>query len=182
MNPRVLGYGAALVAAAALVIFGDNTPDSGVAEAVERAPVQATQATQPTAPLRTATRSAGVTEPSILRVHDRAALVGEGDDVAEGDVFGTQDWNPPPPPPPAPAPALPPPAPTAPPLPFTFIGKAVSDGAWEVYLARSGTTYIVRENMVIDGVYRVDAISPPALKLTYLPLNQVQQINIGVLE
>ena len=42
--------------------------------------------------------------------------------------------------------------------------------------------YIVRDNMVIDGAYRVDAITPPTLKLTYLPLNQVQQINIGVFE
>ncbi|HEY0490551.1 MAG TPA: hypothetical protein VGD30_13640 [Telluria sp.] len=178
MNPRVLGYGAALAAAAALVIFGDNTPDSGVAEAVERAPVQASQNA---APVRIASRSAGVSDPAILRVHDRAALVGEGGDVADAGVFGTQDWNPPPPPP-APAPSLPPPAPAAPALPFTFIGKAVSDGAVEVYLSRSGTTYIVRDNMVIDGIYRVDSISPPTLTLTYLPLNQVQQINIGVLE
>ena len=36
--------------------------------------------------------------------------------------------------------------------------------------------------MVIDGAYRVDAIAPPTLKLTYLPLNQVQQLNIGVFE
>ena len=178
MKPRVLAYGVVLAAAAALAIFGDNTPDGGVAEAVERAPVQASQ---PAAPVRIASRSASAPEPAILRVHDRAALVGDNDEAPDAGVFGTQDWNPPPPPPPR-APAPPPPAPTAPPLPFTFIGKAVSDGALEVYLARSGTTYIVRDNMVIDGIYRVDAISPPTLTLTYLPLNQVQQINIGVLE
>jgi hypothetical protein len=28
----------------------------------------------------------------------------------------------------------------------------------------------------------VDAIAPPHLTLTYLPLNQVQQLNIGVLD
>ncbi|MBZ2206855.1 hypothetical protein [Massilia soli] len=176
MNRRVLIYGAALAGAAALFIFGDRTPDSGVAEAVERAPMPAAA---PAAVARSAASSAP--EPLILRVHDRAALLGDDDDAQAGAVFGSQDWNPPPvvqqeaPPPP-------PPPPSAPPLPFTFIGKAVSDGAVEVYLARSGTTYIVRENMVIDGTYRVDDISPPTLKLTYLPLNQVQQINIGVLE
>jgi hypothetical protein len=52
---------------------------------------------------------------------------------------------------------------------------------WEVFLARGGDrTYVVRNQTVIEGVYRVDAIAPPTLKLTYLPLNQVQQLNIGV--
>jgi hypothetical protein len=40
----------------------------------------------------------------------------------------------------------------------------------------------VHENDVIDGIYRVDAIAPPTLTLTYLPLNQVQQLNIGVFD
>lgn len=177
MKRRNLVYGVALTGAAALFIFGDNTPDSAVAEAVERAPAAPRQTP---APVATASTQAGLPEPLILRVQDRAELVGD-DDTKAGAVFGTQDWNPPPaalPPQPAP----PPPPPTAPALPFTYLGKALSDGAIEVYLARSGTTYIVRENMVIDGIYRVDAIAPPMLKLTYLPLNQAQQINIGVLE
>ena len=177
MNRRVMVYGAALAGAAALFIFGDSTPDSGVAEAVERAPAPAA------APAIAASKAPGsAPEPLILRIQDRAALVGDDDGAQAGAMFGTQDWNPPPV---AQAPAAappPPPPPSAPPLPFTFIGKAVSDGAVEVYLARSGTTYIVRENMVIDGTYRVDDISPPTLILTYLPLNQVQQINIGALE
>lgn len=177
MNRRVMIYGAALAGAAALFIFGDSTPDSGVAEAVERAPAQVA------APPVVASKSPDASpEPLILRVQDRTALVGGDDGAQAGAMFGTQDWNPPPVAQPPAAPPPPPPPPTAPPLPFTYIGKAVGDGAIEVYLARSGTTYIVRENMVIDGAYRVDDISPPTLKLTYLPLNQVQQINIGVLD
>lgn len=176
MTPRVLAYGAALAGAAALFIFGDNTPDSGVAEAVERAP---SAASKPAAPTRATSTTASAPEPLILRLQDRAALAGDDDEAPVAGVFGTQDWNPPPAEPPPPPP---PPPPSAPALPFTYLGKAVSDGAVEVYLARSGTTYIVRDNMVIDGIYRVDDISPPTLKLTYLPLNQVQQINIGVLE
>jgi hypothetical protein len=31
-------------------------------------------------------------------------------------------------------------------------------------------------------MYRVDAIAPPILTLTYLPLNQVQQLNLGVFD
>jgi hypothetical protein len=76
----------------------------------------------------------------------------------------------------------PPPPPGAPPLPFSFIGKALEGGTWEVYLARADKTYVVQAKTVIDGMYRVDAIAPPVLTLTYLPLNQVQQLNIGAFD
>jgi len=70
----------------------------------------------------------------------------------------------------------------APPMPFTYIGKALADGAWEVFLARGDKTYSVRNQSVIDGIYRVEKIAPPLMSLTYLPLNQQQQMNIGALE
>jgi hypothetical protein len=35
---------------------------------------------------------------------------------------------------------------------------------------------------VLDGTYRVESIAPPVLTLTYLPLNQQQQLNIGVFD
>jgi len=192
MKPRHLALGGALLAAAALVLFGDRAPESEVAEAVERpaarpAP-QATAALVPTAALRApASTSTGTakTQP-ILALVPRELLIGDGDtsfgQEQGGTVFGRQDWTPPPPPPPPAAAAAPPPPPMAPPLPFTFIGKSVGEGAWEVYLARGERTYIARANEVIDGTYRVDAIAPPVLTLTYLPLNQVQQLNIGVFE
>jgi hypothetical protein len=120
--------------------------------------------------------------PAILRLVEREVLNGDSGDrfnAGENGVFARQDWTPPPPPP---APAPPPPPPSAPPLPFTFIGKSLQDGVWEIYLARGDRTHLVRENTVIDGTYRVDAIRPPVLTLTYLPLNQVQQLNIGVFD
>lgn len=195
MTPRHLLMGAALVGAAALVLFGDKTPDGGVAEPVERAASRAgasaaaasSAAPAPvsvSAPVSASARTGkGVPPPdvAILRLVPRAQLVGEqGDAVMAGadGMFGTQTFTPPPPPPPKPPP---PPPPVAPPLPYTFIGKALSDGAWEVFLARGpDRTLIVRNQMVLDGAYRVDAIAPPVMKLTYLPLNQVQQLNIGV--
>ncbi|MBY0240121.1 MAG: hypothetical protein K2X55_12485 [Burkholderiaceae bacterium] len=199
MTPRHLLMGAALVGAAALVLFGDKTPDGGVAEPVERpapkagaaaasassvAPVSAAAAVAAPAPVSPPARTGkGIPAPdvAILRLVPRAQLVGEqGDAVMAGadGMFGTQTFTPPPPPPPKPPP---PPPPVAPPLPYTFIGKALSDGAWEVFLARgTDRTLIVRNQMVLDGVYRVEAIAPPVMKLTYLPLNQVQQLNIGV--
>ncbi|WP_338758444.1 hypothetical protein [Massilia sp. METH4] len=185
MKPRHLLMGGALVLAAGLVLFGDNAPEVEVAEPVERAqaPVAAPRpagrgaAAQPAAPLA---------DPTILRLIPRAELIGatgEGAFQGSDGVFAGQNLNPAPPPPQAPSgPPPAPPAPTAPPVPFTVLGKGVADGAWEVYLARPDRTYVARVGTVIDGMYRVDNIAPPTLTVTYLPLNQVQQLNIGVMD
>jgi hypothetical protein len=194
MKPRQLVLGAALAGAALLVMFGDRSPEAGVAEAVERAPGPRPQPAAPRAALADTAAPAAATStanaipdstvngPRILALVPRDTLIGDSDEqFRQGGnaVFGHQDWTPPPPPPPAPPP---PPPPSAPPLPFTFIGKSVADGAWEIYLARGDRTYVVHDKTVIDGVYRVDAIAPPVLTLTYLPLNTVQQLNIGVFD
>jgi hypothetical protein len=185
MKPRHLVLGAALAGAALLVIFGDRSSDTGVAEAVERAPHTRPRAEAPVAAARIPSPSLPTGGPRILALVPREALIGDSDEQfhqGENAVFGHQDWTPPPPPPPPPAAAPPPPPPSAPPLPFTFIGKSVAGGAWEVYLARGDRTYVVRDKTVIDGTYRVETIAPPVLTLTYLPLNQVQLLNIGVFD
>ena len=213
MKPRHLALGAALLGAAALVLFGDRAPDDGVAEAVVRpadAPATAGASAGASVSPTTARPPAAILVPTadpqradtgkrqpILALVPREVLIADNDSgfgqAPNGAVFGSQSWVPPPPPPaaaqaapPPPPPAVvkapPPPPPMAPPLPFTFIGKSVGGGAWEVYLARGDRTYTARTNEVIDGTYRVDAIAPPILRLTYLPLNQVQQLNIGVFE
>ena len=171
MKPRHIAMGAALLLAAGLVVFGDNTPEDAVAEPVERAVQAPARAAAPVASTAS-TPSNAASDTAILRLLPRETLIG-GDDrfgTAENALFARQDWTPPPPPP------------TAPPLPFTFFGKSLQDGTWEVYLARGDRTYLVRDQTTIDGTYRVDAIRPPVLTLTYLPLEQVQQINIGVFE
>ncbi|WP_395406766.1 hypothetical protein ACHMW6_08855 [Pseudoduganella sp. UC29_106] len=196
MKPRHMLMGAALAGAAALVIFGDKAPSGGVVESVERAPTA-----RPVAPARPATSAAAPQPavravaasgaaagpaPAILALIPRAQLIGEAGDGAfksADGVFGGQTWNPPPPPPPPPVAAPPPPPPSAPPLPFTVIGKAVADGQYEVYLSRGpDQTFVVRKHTVIDGLYRVETIAPPTMTMTYLPMNQVQQLNIGVIE
>ncbi|MFB9242225.1 hypothetical protein IV454_17075 [Massilia antarctica] len=181
MTPRHLALGAAVLLAAGLLVFGDKTTDSGVSEAVERSAPKASAARVSAV---SSARSAVAAEPAILRLVARDTLIGDDDDAfGANTVFGSQNLNPPPPPPPVDnTPPPPPPPPSAPPLPFVYIGKAVGEGAWEVFLARGDKTYIVRNKMVIDGTYRVDAIAPPTLTLTYLPLNQVQQLNIGVFD
>jgi hypothetical protein len=168
--------GLALAGSAGLVLFGDRAPGGDMAEAVQRRPARAGVAV--------AKSAAAVPAAAIMRLQPREALIGApGGEFATHDaLFDGQDWNPPPPPP-APAQATAPPAPVAPPLPFICIGKARSeDGAWDVFLSRADRVYVVRLNTVIDGVYRVDAIAPPAMTLTYLPMQQAQQLNIGVNE
>lgn len=193
MKPRHLLMGVALVGAAALVLFGDRTPKETVAEAVERKPARSapgavTPAATAAAPARAATTASGQAASgpaAILRLVPRDELigaVGEGSFKSKDGVFGGQSWDPPPPPPPPENRNQAPPAPTAPPLPFQFLGKAAADGQWEVYLGRGEQTYVVRKGSQIDGAYRVDNIAPPTLTITYLPMNQVQQLQIGVIE
>lgn len=175
MKPRHIAMGVALVLAAGLVAFGDRSPEGEVAEAVERPGAPALRA----APARAA---AVKPAPAIARLLPRDSLVGDGkDNFNEGGnaLFGRQDWTPPPPPPPKPAP---PPPPSAPSPPFTVIGKSLADGKWEVYLASGERSHIAVTGAVIDGAWRVDQIAPPMMTLTYLPLNQIRQLNIGVFE
>lgn len=181
MKPRHVLLAVALAGAAALAVFGDRSPASDVAEAVDRPAAPAGARAPEPAPARpapAATLPVRATAAPILTLVARDVLIGDGKD-GQGDPFGRHDWTPPPPPP---QPAAPPPPPSAPPLPFTVIGKAVADGTWEVYLIRGERTYVVRDKDVIDGTYRVDAIAPPVLTLTYLPLKQAQQLNIGVFD
>lgn len=182
MKLRHLAMGGALLATSALLWFGDNTPAGDIAEA---APLRAPIASALALPAATASTeaTANAAEPVIIALKPRAPLnPGDTDPIGGAEtVFVSQNWTPPPLPA-APQAAAPPPAPTAPPLPFTYLGKAVGEGAWEVFLIRADRTFIVRIGMLIDGVYRVDTIAPPVMTLTYLPLNQVQQLNIGVLD
>jgi hypothetical protein len=179
MKPYQITMAVALVGAATLVLFGDNAPVSDIAEPVTRSSA-VTVAGPTSAPARGAKPQA---DAAILRLTPRAELVGEAGDAtfAAGEgLFVDHNWNPPPPP--AAQSNAPPPPPMAPPLPFVYIGKAAADGAWEVYLSHGDKTYTVRDNTVVDGVYRVEKIAPPLMTVTYLPLKQQQQMNIGVLE
>ncbi len=178
MKARTLILGAALAGAAATVLLDGGSQTSGIAQPVARKAGSAAPA-MPAAAASEASAASARSEPRILRLQARADLIGEVGDGSAEPTFRSQNWNPPPPPM---APPPPPPPPSAPPLPFTYVGKAAANGSWEVFLARGESTYVVRDKTVIDGVYRVDTIAPPIITFTYLPLNQVQQLNIGVFD
>jgi hypothetical protein len=89
-------------------------------------------------------------------------------------AFDARSWTPPPPPPPP----SPPPAPTAPPLPFTYLGKKLELGAWEVFLERGERVVHLQERDIIDQ-WRVESIHENGMTFTYLPLKQAQTLTFG---
>jgi hypothetical protein len=71
------------------------------------------------------------------------------------------------------------PAPSAaPPLPFTYLGKAIEDGKLEVFLSRGEQSYSVRAGQKIDGEYRIDKVTQSSVTFTYLPLKTRQTLDI----
>jgi len=99
----------------------------------------------------------------------------------QADPFARRNWdvaardearrNAPPPPPPAP--------PKAPPLPYTYLGKAIEDGKVTVFLSRGENTYVARAGDTLDGAYRVERLDERAIVFRYLPLGQRQELALG---
>lgn len=181
MNARRLLMIGLFCVAAWLAFFADKTPEPDPAQAAEAR-------TQPAAErandaVSDKPQQVAQTAPAlpILRLRTRPPYVSlRGQSVGDREpvIFGTSTWEPPPPKaiqaPPQPA--------QAPALPYTYIGKKLEDGIWEVYLAAGENIRVVRPDTTLDGTYRIGKIVPPVLSLTYLPLAQVQTISIGILE
>jgi hypothetical protein len=94
------------------------------------------------------------------------------------DIFGFQTWQPPPPPPPKAAAAPPPPPPVPPPNPYRFAGRIMQDGQAKVFLTRGEFPVLIKMGDVLEGTYRLDAINPTNIALTYLPLDYKETIAI----
>ena len=75
-----------------------------------------------------------------------------------------------------PRPPSPPPTPTAPPIPFVVVGDWTESTATAAFLSGPQGTILVRAGDRVGGAYRVDEISSGVMRLTYLPLNQTQQL------
>lgn len=76
-------------------------------------------------------------------------------------------------------PPPPPPPPAAPPLPFRYLGKVVNDGNTSVYVVSGDKDHAAAPGSVIDGAYRVEALSETAIVFTYLPLGLQQTLSIA---
>lgn len=77
------------------------------------------------------------------------------------------------PPPVAQAADDPPPPPSAPPFPYQLVGR-LTDGASRAVLNNAQRSAVVGVGEVVDGQWRVEAVEPAGLRLTYLPLGLPQ--------
>ncbi|MBI3729837.1 MAG: hypothetical protein HY254_16085 [Burkholderiales bacterium] len=180
MSMRKILLGGGLLVAVWIAFYADKTPDGDIVEAAApnakkvQAPSQAIAVVNKSPDAKTKMQAANQVQ-TIAAVIDRKQLIA-ADYKGNENFFGTQSWTPPPPPAAKPPP---PPPPTAPPLPFRYLGKKTDDGQMEVYLSSGDRTFIVQEKTIIENIYRVDAIKPTLMSITYLPLNQVQTLQIG---
>ncbi|MCY4747042.1 hypothetical protein NYO99_18865 [Pelomonas sp. UHG3] len=69
----------------------------------------------------------------------------------------------------------PPAPPRAPPFPYQLVGR-LTDGASRAVLNNAQRSAVVGVGEVVDGQWRVDAVEPAGLRLTYLPLGQAQLV------
>lgn len=111
-------------------------------------------------------------------------LRGHALDAENADPFAARSWRKAAPksaPKLAPDPemAVPPPTPTAPPLPFIYMGKLISDEDSAVFLIQGERNLVIHEGDVIDTVYRVDKFADAGITLTHLPTGIRQTLVIG---
>lgn len=167
MKPRQILMAAGLAGAAWLALFGDKTPGNDA----DLTPLRHPDSFRRAAAQPDSTQAEG--EIAILALQPRAGMAaGSRHGLFAGKSFA---------PPPKPVELAPAPAPTAPPLPFTYLGKQHAAGHVDVFLARGSEVLIVRDHTVIGNTYRIESVRPPVMTLTYLPLNQMQQLNIGAM-
>lgn len=156
-----------------LVLDAPEQEGSAIDDVVRPVVRTATPASRPGAPLNA---HAGSDRGSRQTLIPRAILFpSDSRDAPQRDLFEAIDWTPAPPPAPQTAPT----EPQAPALPFSYLGKQKAGSDWEVFLAKGETTFIVRQGQAFADSYRVDSIQPPQMTVTYLPLDQIQTLNIG---
>lgn len=74
---------------------------------------------------------------------------------------------------------IPLPPPQAPPLPFRFLGRYEDAGQSVVFLQYNDQSLVVRLGDTLGEQYKVEQITATSLELRYLPLNQIQNLDMG---
>ena len=185
-----IGWGLALVATLLAAWFAPGPQEDSVALTARAARIQPTThqqgisaaAMSPTNSSVTAVApksgEKSVTNVQVLRIRDRSYPENE-----EMSVFGKAAWERPSAavkvqstdsPPPLPA------TPTAPALPFRVMGRYEDGGKSIVFLLQADQSWVVREGDTFAESYKVERIASNAIHLRYLPLNEVQVLEMGV--
>lgn len=98
----------------------------------------------------------------------------------EDEIFSPQDWSPP-------KPvviekvveAMAPESPQAPPLPFQVLGRYVEKEKVTVFLQYNDQNLVVQVGDVIADKYKVERLEAGILTLRYMPLDQIQTLQVG---
>lgn len=184
-----IGWGLALAATLVAAWFAPAPQDDSVALTSRVARIQPTPhqhsisaATSPPtdSSINAVTPKSGeksVTNVRVLKIRDRSYTESE-----EMSVFAKAAWERPSAavkvqptdlPPPLPA------TPTAPALPFRVMGRYEESGKSIVFLLQADQSWVVREGDTFAETYKVERIASNAIHLRYLPLNEVQVLEIG---
>lgn len=177
-----------LVLAAVLIAawFAPAEHDNGIAlteraRASERGAPHAGAVSSSTIPRSTnkTTTVVAASRVEVLELQDRD---GVGSDNTGDALFSATQWTVPPAAPATPpvvALAEPPPVAEAPPLPFRVLGRYEEEGRVTVFLQRDDQNLVVRVGDTIGETYKVESVAGSVLTLRYLPLNQVQMLDIA---
>lgn len=69
--------------------------------------------------------------------------------------------------------------PVAPRLPFSYIGKLVENDVTKVFLLEGQALHIVSQGDKVGKDYKLKHVDEQQISLLYLPLNTIQNMNIG---
>jgi hypothetical protein len=173
------GAGLATFLAAAHLSGQASNPDAEIAQPARRATPAPRPAVAPVPAAARAPSAPALEAPPGTAAADRAGAIPRD----TGQPFAVVSWVAPPPPPPKPIVVAPPPPapPVAPPLPFAFVGM-VEKGTPkpQAFLSRGDELMVVAQGDLLDnGTYRVDAVTPSQIALVHLPTSTRQVINLS---
>jgi hypothetical protein len=69
-------------------------------------------------------------------------------------------------------------APVAPPLPYRYLGSFSEGGRSTVYLARGDEHLLAEPGALLDGAWRVEAVTPVAVTLLHVPMGTRHSVPI----
>ncbi|MDD2742185.1 MAG: hypothetical protein PHV02_07920 [Rhodocyclaceae bacterium] len=114
----------------------------------------------------------------VLGIHPRT--MDAETDAAGGRLFASSQWATTTKPVAVNTEVEPPPSPPlAPPLPFRFLGRYKDAGQSVVFLQYNDQSLVVRQGDTLGEQYKVEKLDGTTLSLRYLPLNQIQSLDVG---
>ena len=96
----------------------------------------------------------------------------------QGELFGPRSWAPVVPPVSQRHVVEAPPKPTAPQIPYKIAGVVNSEEGTRVVLSKGDRVYEVSVGQTLDEGFRLESISPHALKFVYVPLGETQEMPV----